>query len=106
MLAHALAREIGRLGKLAVADAVRRTDDARPPQAEMGNPAHPLGNVWGATAVTPPPWSIDTNVPSDRRAISSQTFPVCSLFPQRIALMMMSFSIACFARDLWSNASP
>ncbi len=50
----ALAREIGRLGKLAVADAVRRTDDARPPQAEMGNSAHQLGNVWGAFAVTPP----------------------------------------------------
>ena len=43
-----------RLGKLAFADTVRRTDDARPPQAEMGNSAHQLGNVWGAFAVTAP----------------------------------------------------
>ena len=50
----ALAREIGRLGKLEVADTVRRTDGARPPQAEMGNSAHQLGNVWGAFSVTPP----------------------------------------------------
>jgi ATP-dependent DNA helicase RecQ len=50
----ALAREIGRLGKLAVADTVQRTDDARPPQADMGNSAHQLGNVWDAVAVTPP----------------------------------------------------
>jgi ATP-dependent DNA helicase RecQ len=49
-----LAREIGRLGKLEVADTVRRTDGARPPQAEMGNSAHQLGNVWGAFSVTPP----------------------------------------------------
>ena len=50
----ALAAEIGRLGKLPVADVVRRVDDARPPQAEMGNSAHQLTNVWDAFAVASP----------------------------------------------------
>jgi ATP-dependent DNA helicase RecQ len=48
-----LARRLGALGKLAVLDVVARAAE-RPPQAEMGNSAHQLTNVWDAFAVTPP----------------------------------------------------
>ena len=50
----ALAREIGALGKLPVADVVQRVEPDRPPQAGMGNSAHQLGNVWSAFRVSEP----------------------------------------------------
>jgi len=49
-----LAQRIGSLGKLAVLDGVRRVAVDRPPQAEMGNSAHQLTNVWDAFAVDVP----------------------------------------------------
>ncbi len=50
----ALAGEIGSLGKLPVADVVRRVEPDRPPQAGMGNSAHQIGNVWDAFSVSAP----------------------------------------------------
>ncbi|HET6953226.1 MAG TPA: RecQ family ATP-dependent DNA helicase [Acidimicrobiales bacterium] len=49
-----LARRLGALGRLTVADAVRRVAAERPAQAGMGNSAHQLANVWDAFAVTAP----------------------------------------------------
>jgi ATP-dependent DNA helicase RecQ len=49
-----LARRLGALGKLPVADVVGRVAADRPPQAAMGNSAHQLTNVWDAFAITAP----------------------------------------------------
>ncbi|MDD9370536.1 MAG: helicase-related protein [Acidimicrobiales bacterium] len=49
-----LARRLGALGKLAVLDTVRRVAADRPPQAEMGNSAHQVTNVWDAFTVEAP----------------------------------------------------
>ncbi|HEY2998733.1 MAG TPA: RecQ family ATP-dependent DNA helicase [Acidimicrobiales bacterium] len=50
-----LARRLGELGKLAVVAAVARDGGPdRPPQADMGNSAHQLANVWDAFAVATP----------------------------------------------------
>ncbi|HKY67935.1 MAG TPA: helicase-related protein, partial [Acidimicrobiales bacterium] len=49
-----LAQLLGELGRLPVAETVGRVAPDRPPQAEMGNSAHQLANVWDAFAVSPP----------------------------------------------------
>jgi len=49
-----LARRLGALGRLPVAETVLRTEPARPPQEAMGNSAHQLANVWDAFAVSAP----------------------------------------------------
>jgi ATP-dependent DNA helicase RecQ len=49
-----LAGRLGEMGRLAVAAAVTRVADDRPPQAGMGNSAHQLVNVWEAFTVAPP----------------------------------------------------
>ncbi len=55
---HEFGNRIGALGKRAVCNAVVRRGPAAP-QAEQGNAAHKLTNVWGAFAVErselPPP---------------------------------------------------
>ncbi|MBN2623656.1 MAG: ATP-dependent DNA helicase RecQ [Acidimicrobiales bacterium] len=50
-----IARRLGALGRLEVLDAVTRVAVERPPQADMGNSAHQLVNVWDAFAVSVPP---------------------------------------------------